>query len=299
MNSPLQVRPLAHPGPRQARRRESVPTTTSTVYTTLPPRALLCDALAEAVDQHGVKGAQIEIMGGTLARISYCTPDTSTGEAALSYSPTREAAAPAHLITASVTLGHRDGERFAHCHAAWFDARGQLQAGHLWPATSTGPTPIHAAVHLLPDVAPRSTIDSETGMPVFTPYRAAGCPGRAVQHARRAVLSRIKPGEDLIGAASAICHESGFAAGEIRASLGSLVGARLRQGNRVTAIDGPATEVITITGTLHTTVDCGYDGELSTILVDRHGTVHAGTLVPGDNLVAATFELFIAEEEAR
>ena len=37
---------------------------------------------------------------------------------------------------------------------------------------------------------------------------------------------------------------------------------------------------------------------LSCTLVDRHGVIHAGELVPGENLVAATFELTVQRLDA-
>lgn len=108
-------------------------------------------------------------------------------------------------------------------------------------------------------------------------------------------MSRVGPGEDLTQAAVEICREYGFAQAVVRASLGSLVGARLRQGNEMQVVDGPGTEVVSVAGRLHVRGDT-VDGELATILVDRHGQVHAGQLVRGHNIVAITFELFITEE---
>ncbi|MGH3434879.1 MAG: PCC domain-containing protein [Sciscionella sp.] len=214
----------------------------------------------------------------------------------MSYSATKEAHTPAQLITASATLGHRGGERFMHCHGAWLDARGKLRAGHLWPETRVGGVPIYAVIHRLPGVDLHNAVDSETRMPAFTPRPSSvSAPGHDAP-TRRAVISRVKPGEELLAAASDVCREHGFRHAEIRASLGSIVGARLRQGERVVDIDGPATEVVTVSGTLRVLGDDRLDCELSTILVDRHGVVHAGRLVSGHNLVAVTFELFIAEE---
>ncbi|WP_326731670.1 PCC domain-containing protein [Streptomyces phaeochromogenes] len=288
--------PLVHLGPRNTRRRTSVATDSSSVHTTLTTGMRLLDSLGRAVDDTGCTSAQAELMGGTLSRVSYCVPAICTdGSVPLTYSATREAETPAQLLTASVTFGQRDGERFMHCHAAWMDARGNVSAGHLWPETLIGDVPVYAVIHTLPDADLISSTDPETSMPTFVPTArplAADTPRSA---GSRAVMSRVGPGEDLTQAAVEICREYGFAQAVVRASLGSLVGARLRQGNEMQVVDGPGTEVVSVAGRLHVRGDT-VDGELATILVDRHGQVHAGQLVRGHNIVAITFELFITEE---
>ncbi len=298
MTAPAPVWPLAHPGPRDERRTESVPSPSAVVQTMLTPGTRLVDALAAAVERAGYANAQVEIMGGTLNRVSYCIPDRCRdGSAAMAYSETKETLVPAQLLTASVTLGYRDGERFMHCHAAWLDAGGHLHGGHLWPETRIGDVPAYAVIHALPGVALINGIDPETRMPAFTP-RATKSSQDVVgpTTSRRAVVSRVKPGEDVVHAAIQICQAHGFGTAVVRASLGSLVGACLRARDAMVHVDGPATEVISLTGRLRDGGSSGYDGELSVILVDRHAVVHAGQLVPGRNLVAVTFELLVEEE---
>lgn len=235
-------------------------------------------------------------MGGTLERVSYSTPDTGgQGPAAAAFSAAKEAAGPAQVVTAAATVGHREGRRFMHCHAAWLDAEGELHAGHLWPETTVGSVPVHAAVHLLPGVDLVSGQDPETGMAVFTP-RPGGPADTAVEPGPRAVLARVKPGEDITEAAEDLCRRNGFDRAVVRASLGSLVGADLRRGEGLLRADGPATEVVGLTGVLRRTGDGTFAGELSAVLVDRHGAVHAGRLARGRNLVAVTFELLVTEE---
>ncbi|GAB3713579.1 PCC domain-containing protein [Nocardiopsis nanhaiensis] len=289
---------LDHPGPRAADRLTSVSAHTFARRVRLPAGKRLLDALAEVVDAVGCTSAQAEIMGGTLDRVSYSTPDAAaSSSSAVGFSPVKEAVAPAQLVTASATLGHREGRRFMHCHAAWLDSEGELHAGHLWPETTVGAVPVHAVVHLLPGVDLVSEEDPETGMPVFTPRTGThhSVVGSADPTAR-AVLSRVRPGEEITGAVEEVCRRHGFDLAVVHASLGSLIGADLHRRDGLVYVDGPATEVVNATGTLRAT-DCGgFDGELSTVLVDRHGAVHAGRLARGRNLVAVTFELLVTEE---
>lgn len=296
---PAPPTPLRHPGPRQACRRRTVPTTVATTYTALRPGARLTDALAEVVDDAGVPSAQFELRGGTLDRISYCIPDLCRdGSAAMAFSPTREARTPAQLLSASVTVGHQDGQRFVHCHAAWLDADGELHAGHLWPETTTETVPICATVHLLHDVEMISTVDPETRMPAFTPRRAtAGRPaGGPTVAPVRGVIGRLLPGQDLTAAVATVCADNGLRHAWISGSLGSLVGAGLRHRDGPREIDGPGTEVVSLTGTAAVGIDEQVDIGLHALLVDRHGAVHVGALLPDRNLIAVTFELLLIEE---
>ncbi|ASR39399.1 hypothetical protein BAY61_17785 [Prauserella marina] len=289
---PAPVRPLRHPGPMADRRRESVAARSRTVHATLPPHTRLLDAVISVVGRTGCASAQIELMGGTLSRVSYCVPEAGTdGSAAVAYSPTRHARTPAQLLAASATFGRREGKPFLHCHASWLDADGTLGGGHLWQDTTTGDVPVYVVVHTLPGVELTSATDSETRMPAFTPAPAA------VRHPTgNVVISRVRPGEDLSVAAEEISAEHGFPGATVRAGLGSLVGARLCRAATVWHVDGPGTEVVAVAGKVRPGHAAG-EAALSAILVDRHGVVHAGRLLRGHNLVAVTFELLLIRDD--
>nr|WP_243752531.1 PPC domain-containing DNA-binding protein [Leucobacter ruminantium] len=108
------------------------------------------------------------------------------------------------------------------------------------------------------------------------------------------VIARVLPGEDITEALLEVCREAGFERATVRAGLGSFVGATFvdRASGEHRTADGPATEVIALIGDVRT-VDGEPETRLSCTLVDRHGVVHAGELVPGENPVAATFELTV------
>src|SRR5690606_15282003 len=143
-------------------------------------------------------------------------------------------------------------------HATWLDERGRLRGGHLLPDTTVGTVPIEATVRVLSDVDLVSETCAETEMPAFTPYRRT--PATRI----RAVLSGIRPGEDLCPEVAPVARRAGFDSALVRASLGSLVGARLRSGaGEPVEVDWPASEVTSLTGTVR-----GEDVALVASMVD-------------------------------
>ncbi|MEH3033528.1 MAG: DUF296 domain-containing protein [Aeromicrobium erythreum] len=284
--------PLRHPGPAPAARLASVPTGSLVHRASLPAGERLVDAIDAELARLGLDSAQVELLAGPLARVSYCFPALcDDGLRAAWYSETHEAAGPAHVLGGSATVGRRDGERFVHCHAVWHDALGAVHGGHLWPETVVGATPLEVVVHALDAVALTSGTDDETLMPVFTPWPVA--PGE-VRGDRRAVMTRVRPGLEVHEAVRRVMADAGFARASVRGSLGSIVGATLERPGAPLRVPGPATEV-TVTG--HGVLGDGRldDVDLVAHVIDRHATVHSGRLAPTGNLVAITMELLVEE----
>ncbi|MFF0817701.1 PCC domain-containing protein [Rhodococcus sp. NPDC003318] len=287
MNTPTVLAPLDHPGPVAEQRLESVPGGTVTVRVSLPPGRRLVDAIDDELTRIGADSAQVELLGGPLARVSYCIPAVCTdGSRAAWYSETYEAATPVTIVGGSATVGRRDGERFMHCHAAWHDARGVLRGGHLWPDTVVGATPVEIVLHAFDSVALTSGVDDETLMPVFTPSATA----EPVVGNRRSVMTRVRPGVEIHETVRRVMAEHGIVRASVRGSLGSLVGATLLRDGGAVTVDGPATEVA-----LAGHAERGGPAYLSALVMDRHGEVHVGELAERGNLVAVTFELFVEE----
>lgn len=113
----------------------------------------------------------------------------------------------------------------------------------------------------------------------------------------RTVVARVMPNEDITGSVTRICNENNFRAAVVRGGTGSLIGAVFEgdDGGPMRIVDGPATEVVTLVGHLMPDTDGTSSVHLSCSLVDKHGTVHAGRLVPGENPVSVTFELVVQE----
>lgn len=278
---------LRHPGPVAPHRIVSVATRSREVAVELEPGTRLLDAIGDAANAAGVDSAQVELLSGTLDPVSYCLPAVCPdGRRAAYFSETHTARGPVAVVGGGVTFGRRDGAPFMHCHLAWLDATGALRAGHLWPETTVGSIPVRAVLHPLPGVNSLSAEDPETRLPVFTPIRAGNPPSEG----RRAVFSRVRPGENIHAAAHRICSDNGFDRGIVRASIGSLVGPALRHGGPAPA--PPCTEVVTILGEVGPQ---SRDAPLFVIAVDSAGEVFAGLLDAPNSPVAITVELLVLE----
>jgi len=288
MTTPTQLAPLVHPGTAAPARLTSVASGVVVERLSLAPGHRLVDAIDEELVRLGLDSAQVDLVGGPLRRVSYCFPALSTdGATAAWYSATHEAVVPAELVGGSATVGRRDGERFMHCHAAWFDAFGELRGGHLWADTVVGEAPVEVVLHAFDAATLTSDTDEETRMPVFTPSVVARLDAPGAR--RRAVMSRVRPGIELHDAIHQVMAVAGFTRASVRGSLGSLVGATLVREDGVATSVGPATEVA-LSG--HVSAD---DTHLTGIVIDRYGMVAIGELAEAGNLVAVTFELLVEE----
>ncbi|MEU3275381.1 DUF296 domain-containing protein [Saccharomonospora sp. NPDC006951] len=285
--------PLVHPGPVAAERIVSVPTSVSVVRAELAPGTVVSQGLWALTQAAGCQGASAELAHGCFGTLRYVHPAIGTdGERPATFSATVEPAAPGFVVSGTATVGTRDGAAFTHLHAIWLDGEGRLRGGHLLPETTVGAVPIQVTLRAQHDVALLSEADPETSMPAFTPHPAAS----GGDNGKRAVMSRVRPGVDLHDAVSEIAARAGFESAIVRASLGSVVGARLRSGaGRIVEADWPATEFTTLTGTVTGTNGGPPEVLLTGSLVDLNGHVHSGVVLPGQNPVAVTFELYVEE----
>lgn len=287
------MQPLVHPGPHTQPRIISAPVRTRRTVCELQPNRPLVDQLHEALSGLGSDSGFAEIHSGDYAPLSYCIPDVATEERALSFSDTR-ARDRAHLIYGSVTLGLREDAPYMHSHCFWQAPDGSYEGGHVWLETEVGEPLPFVTVTAVFDAQWRSTTDPETRMPVFTPVERRTAMGNQESRDADTVISRVLPNVDITEALLQVCREAGFERASVRAGLGSLAGATFvdRATGEQISVDGPATEVIALVGDVRT-VDGEPTARLGCTLVDRHGQVRAGELVPGENLVAATFELTV------
>ena len=112
----------------------------------------------------------------------------------------------------------------------------------------------------------------------------------------RMVYGRMAPNEDLVQGLQTLCHTQGVRHALVRVGLGSLVDACLQvPSGRQIFVEGPAVEVLSLFGELRTGADGQCTADLSGVVVDAAGRVVSGRLVPGHNLVFATFEVTLEE----
>lgn len=299
MNALLNELYLDHPGPRQVPRIKSVPAQSRGVFTRIESGRRLLDHLVETLHEMGTDSGFAELHGGRLSPVSYCVPRPGDGVHRLvSYSETR-GYPNANLVLGSATIGTRHGQPFMHCHSYWTEVKAGTLGGHLWPETAAGTEPPFAAVYGLFGAEWTSDDDPETNMPVFTPRpsKERGMPGKAVKpDTIPTTVARVLPNEDITEAVERLCLEAGYRQAVVRAGIGSLVGAVFvdRATGEQRHVDGPGTEVISLVGHVKTSTSES-SASLTCTLVDQHGVVHAGELVPGWNPVSVTFELIIQE----
>lgn len=296
---PLDSAPvLDHPGETAGERLVVVPARLRCHEVELPAGARLLEALALLLDEIGAPSAVGELHGGELASFSYFVPDVGApGGPVADFSDPRTCRGPARLVRGGLTVGRRDGVVFSHSHARFVDADGVEAAGHLIPGSVVLGPGVTARVWADPEVVIEVQADPETTMDLFVPRHVsgpetpAGTSSGPAGEARPAVVCRVRPNVDLVGAIELVASEQGWESAEVVGQIGSLVGGRLRGPDGTTIeVDGPATEVMTIEGTVER--EAGrMTARLVATLVDRHGRVHTGGLLPGLNPVAMTFEL--------
>lgn len=286
---------LVHPGPVAPDRVIAVPAVLTPREWRLPAGLHLLEALEELLIRTGSRSAVGELVGGELAAFFYYIPDVGRpGGPVANFSAAREGQTPAAFIRGGLTLGRRDGSVFAHSHALFRGADGQERAGHLVPESVVLGEGVVARVWTAADVEIEVQADQETGMSLFVP-REAGDTGAGEV---RALMCRVRPNVDLVRVIESLVTDQGWAGARVRGQIGSLVGGRLRQPDgSVVEVDGPATEVIALDGSVRRVEDHTV-AQLRATMVDRHAAVHHGELVPGQNPVAMTFELVLTEEVA-
>lgn len=292
------MKPLTHPGERFEPRIKPVKVKTKTVVRQLTVGEPLTKQLTDIVAEYGATSGAAELYSGDCDPVKYVIPTAGNGIKAVGFSETRTTD-QAKYIYGAATIGFRYGEPFVHSHSMWNNAEGETLGGHLWADTMVGEDGVFAIVHVMDGVDLISADDPETDMPVFTPHATERkvFDVTAETELRNTVVARVLPGEDITEAIIKTSRDAGFTAVSVRAGIGSLVGAEFR--NRATGevrvVDGPGTEIIALIGHVADVNTEEPEVRLSCTLVDRHGVVHAGELLPGVNPVAVTFELVLQE----
>jgi predicted DNA-binding protein with PD1-like motif len=283
---------LRHPGPAPAERIISVPTRARIARCELRSGERLMSGLWRLLEQVGGRAGSAELSGGELHDLPYVFPAVSHDpRRAVTFTAPQVARGAAALLLGSATIGHRGGERFTHTHASWLDAAGALRGGHLLEGATVGDVPISVVLHAYDDVEQHNVEDPETSFPVFCPEPARG----AVPGVRPAdvVVSRVRPGVDLVGAVRRVCTEAGWDRAIVHSSLGSTVGARFERDGETVEVPGPAVEFTRVVGVAAGVLSGSPDVRLTGTCVDVEGTVHSGTIVADRNPVAVTFELVV------
>lgn len=280
------MRRLVQPGPPPPDRIVSFAGACQEIAYDLRPGLTLNEALTAPLVAAGIVGAAINFTGARLGPFAYVIPHPSPDADHVAYfSPARRPSGETKVEIANATFGWRDGAPFVHVHGVWTEADGSRRGGHMLPhetmIAASGPGRAWGSSTVAIEVSP----DAETNFSLFCPVRHSGTSTDSPAF----VLARIRPNEDFVTAVENICRHYGFAAAEIRASLGSLVGACFTDGRR---IDDIATEVLVTKGVVHP--ETGRT-QIELIAVDMAGNAHRGVLARGENSVCITFEVAISK----
>lgn len=125
---------------------------------------------------------------------------------------------------------------------------------------------------------------------------ALSTPNAHVQRGRlgRLVVARLKPNEDVIDSAEALCASHGITCAVVRGGLGSLIDGDLRyhgeHGDRIIHVPGPGIEILSLSGEV-----IAGQSHLQAVLADADGKLFAGCLQRGRNLSFITVELTLQE----
>ncbi|MFG1480666.1 DUF296 domain-containing protein [Xanthobacter sp. V4C-4] len=282
-----QARRLAQPGPVAAERIISAVGRLATLDFTLEPGQTLNAAIAGPLLRAGLTAAQVELSGGAFGPFTYVMPAAAPDDThAAWYSAPFTPAGASPLEAGCLSFGHRDGAPFVHCHAVWREADGGRHGGHVMPLESVVAAPILARAYGTADIALTTEYDAETNFTLFTP-RVLRAPGPGP----RIAFARVRPNTDISAALVDLCRRHGFAAGRVRGSIGSLIGARFAD-----APDLPdhATELFVRHGRIAPGADGVLAAELDIALVGLSGALAQGRLA-GENPVCITFELAVEE----
>jgi predicted DNA-binding protein with PD1-like motif len=190
-------------------------------------------------------------------------------------------------MMAAMTLGHRDGAPFFHCHALWTEADGRAGGGHILPEETVVAESFAVEAFGIDGAAFMAELDPETNFKLFGPIPSAFADAEATS---RAFALRLRPNQDFAGALEAFCRERGIVGARLHGGVGSIIGARFADG---CIVEPFATEMAVRSGVIAPGVDGALEAELDIALVDHLGGIAEGRLMRGDNPVLMTMELVL------
>lgn len=282
-----QVRHLKQPGPPAPERVESAVGRCATLDFTLEPGRTLHAAVTTPLLAAGFNAAQVEMSGGAFGPFTYVMPAAAHDDAhAAWYSAPVTPAGESRIEAGCITFGRKEGAPLLHCHAVWREADGSRHGGHVMPQDTVVAAPVTARAYGTADVATLATFDPETRFILFAP-RAL----RAPEAGPRIAFARVRPNTDIGAALVELCRRHGFAAGRVRGSVGSLIGARFADGSSVA---DHATELFVRDGRIAPDRQGHLAATLDIALVGLSGVLAEGRIA-GDHPVCITFELAVEE----
>ncbi len=274
------IRSLRQPGPAHPSRIDCFRGEPHALRILLKPGLTLNEAITVPMVEAGFQCGTVTFKGTALNPFRYVMPGPSEDASHVAYFTAPRAPSGTTIIEqGNATFGWADGKPFIHCHAVWIEPDGSRRGGHILPRETMVAEPGEALGLGFTNIRIDATPDPETNFTLFQPSGIGAGSG---------LVARVKPNEDIITALETIARTHGLMNATIRGSLGSLIGARFANGDRV---DDHATEVLVREGTIR-------DGKatLDLLVVDMRGQVHGGWLKRGENPVCITFDLVLESD---
>jgi len=276
------MRTLLQPGPVHPRRIESFGATAQSLTFPLAVGGSLLEAATKPLDDAGWRGGTLSFAGAAFEPFRYVMPGPPDDASHVAYfSAPRAPAGVTRIEQANATFGWHDGKPFLHCHAVWTEADGARRGGHILPAEAIVVAPGMVHAWGFTDIAIETSQDLETNFRLLQPSGAS-------QPDAPAVIARVRPNEDIVGAVESITRAHHIPDATIRGSLGSLIGAQFENG---TSVPDDATEVLIRMGRITAGV-----ADIDLLAVDSRGHVHQGRLERGANPVCITFDLVLTRD---
>ncbi|MEZ7810794.1 hypothetical protein [Alcaligenes phenolicus] len=287
------LREVKHPGVQRAQPYMLAPCQTESHTHTLRAGHSLLDAFRLAGEAHDLYSAVGRFKGGQFADLHYVMPALSSSpDHSVYYSQLYTHPGPVQIEQASVTLGRKpDGQLWLHCHAAWRDSEGQLQAGHILPdQTILGGSP-ELDISYVRGAAFETLPCPETNFSLFTPVaRPEHLSVQAQPESPKSWIVTLAPNQNISAVLRDICQELGLRRAVIRGGVGSLVGAILEP---EIVVEPFVTEVLIEEGRIDLSLPAEQQVQLDVIIIDYQHGVHRGRLKPEVNSVLVTFEMVL------
>lgn len=274
------MRRIVHPGPPAAQRLETAATTLVPVRGVLPPGDTVMAGTARLLAQAGLRGGMLAFSGGRCEPFCYVLPALSESPAhAAWYSDTFAPREGAAILTATASVGFRDGAPFLHCHGLWDTGEGAPRMGHMLPLDSRVAQPVAVTGFGSADAWFDAVPDAETNFTLFSAQGGGHGPD---------LLLRVRPNEDVSRTVEAACAQAGIGGGRVF-GIGSINEVFFADGRTVPCL---ATEILIHDGRI-----AGGRAVLDVSVVDVAGDVHRGVLERGNSPVGVTFELAVVNDD--
>nr|WP_294526416.1 hypothetical protein [uncultured Rhodopila sp.] len=273
------MRTLVQPGPAHPLRIDWFRSDLRSLRFPLRVGATLNEALTGPLVEAGFQAGTVVLRDVAVNPFRYVMPGPPDGAEHVAYfSAPRAPGGISRIEQANATFGWADGQPLVHCHAVWTEPDGSRRGGHILPHETIIAESAEVLARGFDSIRLQAEADQETNFTLFQPFgpRVSGADG---------ILARVKPNEDILTAVETICRDNGITEATIRGSLGSLIGVRFSDGDRV---DDDATEVLVRQGWVRNGL-----AAMESLVVDMTGEVHEGWLERGENPVCITFDLML------